>query len=70
MRERHRALYDEMARNEQPKYTDRERRRIRGRAVTILETLWRTAEIHLTRPDIGSELRNATHYLRDLFSRN
>jgi len=67
VRERHRALYDEMARNEQSKYTDRERRRIRGRAVTILETLWRTAEIHLTRPDIGSELRNATHYLRDLF---
>jgi hypothetical protein len=31
VRERHRALYDEMARNEQPKYTDRERRRIRGR---------------------------------------
>jgi phosphoenolpyruvate carboxylase len=67
VRERHRALYDEMARTEQPKFTDRERRRIRGRAITILETLWRTAEIHLTRPDIGSELRNATHYLRDLF---
>jgi phosphoenolpyruvate carboxylase len=31
VRERHRALYDEMARNEQPKFTDRERRRIRGR---------------------------------------
>ncbi len=67
VRERHRALYDEMVRNEFPKYTDRERRRIRERVITTLETLWRTAEIHLVRPDIFSELRNATHYLRDLF---
>ena len=67
IRERHRALYGEMVRNEFPKYTERERRRIRERVVTTLETLWRTAEIHLVRPDISSELRNATHYLRDLF---
>ena len=67
IRERHRALYEEMVRNEYPKYTQRERRRIRERVVTTLETLWRTAEIHLVRPDISSELRNATHYLRDLF---
>ena len=67
IRERHRALYVEMVRYEYPKYTERERRRIRERVVTTLETLWRTAEIHLVRPDITSELRNATHYLRDLF---
>jgi phosphoenolpyruvate carboxylase len=67
IRERHRALYDQMVRNEFPKYTERERRRIRERVVTTLEILWRTAEIHLVRPDITSELRNATHYLRDLF---
>jgi phosphoenolpyruvate carboxylase len=67
VRERHRALYEEMVRNEFPKYTERERRRIRERVVTTLETLWRTAEIHFVRPDISSELRNATHYLRDLF---
>ncbi len=67
IRERHRALYEEMVRNEYPKYTERERRRIRERVVTTLEILWRTAEIHIVRPDITSELRNATHYLRDLF---
>ncbi|WAC20867.1 phosphoenolpyruvate carboxylase [Luteolibacter sp. SL250] len=67
IRERHRALYDEMVRNEYPKYTPRERRNIRERVVTVLETLWRTAEIHLVRPDIYSELRNSIHYLRDLF---
>ena len=66
VRERQHALYREMARHEQTKYTDRERRHIRQRLVTIIETLWQTAEIHLTRPDITAELRNAIHYLRDL----
>ena len=67
IRERHRALYDELVRSEYPKFTDRERRRIRDRITTNLEALWSTAEIHLVRPDIFSELSNAIHYLRDLF---
>ena len=67
VRERHRALYDQLVRAEYPKYTKRERRRIRERMVTALETLWRTGEIHLVRPDIYRELRDAIHYLRDLF---
>jgi len=67
VRERHRALYEILVRNEYPKYTEREKRRIRERVVTALETLWRTGEIHLVRPDISRELRDAIHYLRDLF---
>lgn len=67
VRSRQRALYEEMVRNEYPKHTAREKRRIRERVVTTLETLWLTAEIHHVRPDITSELRNAIHYLRDLF---
>lgn len=67
VRARQRALYEEMVRYEYPKYTDREKRRIRERVVTTLETLWLTAEIHIIRPDINSEMRNAIHYLRDLF---
>lgn len=67
VRERHRALYDELVRYEFPKFTNREKRRIRDRIVTALQTLWRTGEIHLTRPDIFRELRDAIHYLRDLF---
>ncbi len=67
VRERHRALYDELVRYEFPKFTNREKRRIRDRIVTELQTLWRTGEIHLTRPDIFRELRDAIHYLRDLF---
>ncbi|MFK7851181.1 MAG: phosphoenolpyruvate carboxylase [Akkermansiaceae bacterium] len=67
VRSRQRTLYEELVRNEYPKYTQREKRRIRERIVTTLETLWLTAEIHTVRPDIGSELRNAIHYLKDLF---
>ncbi len=67
VRERHRDLYDQLVRSEYPKYTERERRRIRERIVTSLETLWRTGEIHLVRPDLFRELRDAIHYLRDLF---
>jgi len=62
-----RSLYEELVRNEYPKYTPREKNRIRERVVTTLETLWLTAEIHMVRPDISSELRNAIHYLRDRF---
>jgi phosphoenolpyruvate carboxylase len=67
VRERHRDLYQELVRTEFPKYTERERRSIRENIVTALETLWRTGEIHLVRPDIFRELRDAIHYLRDLF---
>ncbi|MFD2255844.1 phosphoenolpyruvate carboxylase [Luteolibacter algae] len=67
VRARQRCLYEELVRNEYPKFTTREKNRIRERVVTTLETLWLTAEIHLVRPDISSELRNAVHYLRDLF---
>lgn len=67
LRERLRALYNQLVRSEYPKYTDRERRRIRERMVTALESLWRTGEIHLVRPDVYHELNEAIHYLRDLF---
>ncbi len=67
VRERHRAIYDEMVRYEFPKFTAREKNRIRERIVTNLQTLWRTGEIHLTRPDIFRELRDAIRFIRDLF---
>jgi phosphoenolpyruvate carboxylase len=67
VRERHRDIYQQMVRAEYPKFTDRERRRIHERITVALETLWRTGEIHLTRPDVYRELRDAIYYLRDMF---
>ncbi len=67
VRERHRAIYDDLARSEHPKYTDRERRRIKDSISASMETLWRTGEIHMTRPDLKQELRNALYYLREVY---
>jgi phosphoenolpyruvate carboxylase len=67
VRERHRDIYQQMVRAEYPKFTERERRRIHDRITVALETLWRTGEIHLTRPDVYRELRDAIYYLRDMF---
>lgn len=67
VRERHREIYQEMVRAEYPKFTERERQRLLERITVALETLWRTGEIHLTRPDVQSELRDAIYYLRDMF---
>ena len=67
VRERHRAIYEELARCEHPKYTDRERRHLKGKISAAMETLWRTGEIHMTRPDLKQELRNALYYLREVY---
>ena len=56
VRERHRAIYEELARSEHPKYTDRERRGIKANISAAMETLWRTGEIHMTRPDLKLSL--------------
>ncbi len=67
VQERHRAIYAELLRDEHVKFTDRERRRISTRIAVSLETLWRTGEIHLRRPKLAQELRNALFYLREVF---
>lgn len=67
VRERHRALYKLMVKRENPKYTQREFSEIRDEIKVTLATLWHTGEIHLTRPDLSQELRNALYYLRERF---
>lgn len=67
VRERHRAIYKELVSNEFTKFTPRERERIQKRITVALETLWNSGEIHLTRPDLNQELRNALYYLREVY---
>lgn len=67
VRECHRVIYEELVLSEHRKFTKRERTRINGRITTALEALWRTGEIHVTRPNLGEELRTAIYYLRDIF---
>ena len=67
VRERHREIYQNLVTSEYPKFTDREKSRLRNQVTASLETLWRTGEIHMTRPDLNQELRNALYYLREMF---
>jgi phosphoenolpyruvate carboxylase len=67
VRERHREIYDLMQLRENSAFTDRERDRGRRFLEAQLETLWRTGEIHVTRPSITQELDNALFYLREVF---
>ena len=66
-RERHREIYSLMNRHENQAYTPREQTRLKGQLEVQLESLWRTGEIHVTRPTIEAELENALHYLREVF---
>ncbi len=67
VRERHREIYDLMQERENPAFTERERERGRHFLEAQLEALWRTGEIHVTRPSITQELDNALFYLREVF---
>lgn len=67
VRELHGEIYDLMNRHENPAYTPREQARLKSQLETNLESLWRTGEIHVTRPTIEAELQNTLHYLREVF---
>jgi phosphoenolpyruvate carboxylase len=67
VRERHREIYQNLVTSEYPKFTKREKSRLKTKITAALETLWRTGEIHVTRPDLNMELRNAIYYLREMF---
>ena len=67
VRERHLEIYSLMNRHDNAAYTPREQVRIKGQLETQIENLWRTGEIHVTRPTIDAELQNAMHYLREVF---
>jgi phosphoenolpyruvate carboxylase len=66
-RERHREIYDLMNKHENPDYTPRDQKRLQRQIEMQLESLWRTGEIHVTRPTIEAELQNALYYLREVF---
>lgn len=67
VKELHLEIYSLMNRHENAAYTPREQVRLQGQLETKLESLWRTGEIHVTRPTIDAELQNALHYLREVF---
>lgn len=67
VRERHRELYNRLLRVEQCGLSEQERLIAREEFLTSLEALWNTGEIHVERPTVERELRNALFYLREVF---
>ncbi|WP_240970833.1 phosphoenolpyruvate carboxylase [Flammeovirga aprica] len=65
--EHHRTLYLLLVQRENTMYTGIEQRSINAQIKLILDTLWRTGEIFVEKPDVASERRNAVHYLTNVF---
>jgi phosphoenolpyruvate carboxylase len=65
--EHYRHLYLLLVRRENPIWTGLEREALSEEVKTTLETLWRTGDIFLEKPDVASELRNILYYLRRVF---
>jgi phosphoenolpyruvate carboxylase len=65
--EQHRALYLLLVQRENRMYTPQEQAAIRDDIKVTLERLWRTGEVHRTKPRLFEERRNIVHYLRDVF---
>lgn len=64
---KHRALYLLMVKRENPILTPAEQLLVRDEIKELLELLWRTGNIYLEKPEIGSERRNVIHYLKNIF---
>ena len=65
--DQHRALYYLLVQRENQMYTPHEQVAIRDEIKVTLERLWRTGEVHRTKPIVAEERRNVLHYLRDVF---
>jgi len=67
VRERHRDIYLLLLELRQPELTEEERAQVRTDFLAALEALWHTGEIHVEKPTVERELRNALYYLREVF---
>ncbi|UKJ07319.1 phosphoenolpyruvate carboxylase [Solitalea lacus] len=65
--EHHRQLYLLLVQRQNTMFTGLEQEQIRNEIKLILDTLWRTGEIYLEKPNVESELRNVLHYLTNVF---
>jgi phosphoenolpyruvate carboxylase len=63
----HRELFEAMMERDDPRLTPSEQEASRTRVKTILERLWRTGEMYLSKPTVEAELENVLEYLRQVF---
>jgi len=65
--EQHRELYRLLSAKENQALTPSEQLDLRTEIKTTLERLWRSGEILLRKPDVGSERQSVIYYLREVF---
>jgi len=65
--EQHRALYSLIVGRENQMWTPQEQEAIRDDIKATLERLWRTGEVHRTKPVVAEERRNVIYYLQEVF---
>jgi phosphoenolpyruvate carboxylase len=65
--EQHRALHGLIVGRENQMWTPLEQEAIRDEIKVTLERLWRTGEVHRTKPIVAEERRNVLYYLQEVF---
>lgn len=65
--EHNRNIYLLMLKRENQMYTRFEQEQNRKEIKTMLDTLWRTGEIFIEKPEVTDELRNVMYYLTNVF---
>jgi phosphoenolpyruvate carboxylase len=65
--EQYRQLYVLFLKLENSMYADSEKELIRDNIKAVINRLWHIADIHVTKPDVYSELTNVLHYFNNVF---
>jgi phosphoenolpyruvate carboxylase len=65
--EQYRQLYVLFVKLENSMYTADEKDVIRDNIMAVINRLWHIDDIHVTKPDVYSELTNVLHYFRNVF---
>jgi len=65
--DQYRELYVLFVKTENSMYTNAEKEVIRDNIKIVLNRLWHIDDIHVTKPDVFSELTNVLHYFKNVF---
>ncbi len=65
--EQHRELYLLLLQRENQMWTATEQAEIEKKVQVVLERLWRTGEVYITKPDVATERASMMHYLKVVF---
>ncbi|WP_197673057.1 phosphoenolpyruvate carboxylase [Verrucomicrobium sp. GAS474] len=65
--EQHRELYLLLLQRENQMWTATEQADIEKKIEVVLERLWRTGEVYITKPDVATERASMMHYLKEVF---